>query len=174
MGGCVFGVVGEGIGALEVERYEKIWIALSLIVLVAFLAAISISVFAHGISLPGVEHRFNPNAVFQKAPFDKPGVTEVGPGQYEVHMVGMVWRFVPNRIRVPVGSKVTIHATSRDVTHGLTIQGTNLNLMLLPGLISTGTATFNEPGEYLFLCHEYCGIAHQVMAGKVIVEASPK
>lgn len=164
------GPLGKGIAALEVERYEKIWIALSLIVLAAFLVAISISVFAHGISLPGAESRFDPKDVFQKRPFDKPGLVEVGPGQYEVHMVGMIWSFVPNEIRVPVGSKVTIHATSRDVTHGLAIQGTNLNLMLLPGLISTGAAIFNEPGEYLFLCHEYCGLAHQTMAGKVIVE----
>lgn len=158
---------------MEVERYEKIWIALSLIVLLAFLAAISISVFAHGISLPGVENRFDPNSIFQKPPFDKPGMKEVSPGQYEVHMVGMIWSFLPNEIRVPVGSKLTIHATSRDVTHGLMIQGTNLNLMLLPGLISTGSATFNEPGEYLFLCHEYCGLAHHAMAGKVMVEGKP-
>jgi cytochrome c oxidase subunit 2 len=31
--------------------------------------------------------------------------------------------------------------------------------------------TFDKPGEYLFICHEYCGLAHQTMAGKVIVEA---
>lgn len=163
--------LGEGIAILEVERYEKIWIALSLVVLVAFLAAIAISVFSHGITLPGVERRFDPKDVLQKPPFDKPGVTEVAPGEYEVYMVGMVWSFIPNVIRVPVGSRVTIHATSRDVTHGLAVQGTKLNLMLLPGLVATGTATFNKPGEYLFLCHEYCGLAHQVMAGKVIVEA---
>lgn len=159
---------------MEVERYEKIWIVSSVVVLVAFLAAIAISVFAHGITLPGAESRFDPSAVLQKPPFDKPGVFEIGPGRYEVYLVGMIWSFAPNEIRVPAGATVTFRATSRDVTHGIQIQNTRLNLMLLPGLISTGTVTFNEPGEYLFLCHEYCGIAHHAMAGKVIVEAAAR
>jgi cytochrome c oxidase subunit 2 len=45
--------------------------------------------------------------------------------------------------------------------------------MLLPGLVSSATATFSQPGEYLFVCHEYCGLAHHAMTGKVIVEAKP-
>jgi cytochrome c oxidase subunit 2 len=30
--------------------------------------------------------------------------------------------------------------------------------------------TFDEPGEHLIICHEYCGIGHHNMWGKVIVE----
>lgn len=158
---------------MPVERYEKIWIALSILVLLAFLAAISIGVFAHGISLPGAESRIDPKFLSQEPPFSNPGVKEISPGRYEVYMVAMIWSFSPNEIRVPVGAEVTFHVTSRDVTHGLYVRGTNLNLMLLPGLVSSGAATFNQPGEYLFICHEYCGLAHQAMAGKVVVEAKP-
>lgn len=155
---------------MRVEPYEKVWIALSLLMLLGFLGAISVSVFVHGISLPGAEQRIDPKTVVNEPPFATPGIRETGPGEYEVYLLSMVWSFVPNEIRVPAGARVTFHATSRDVTHGFTIHGTNLNLMLIPGLVATGTATFDKPGEYLFICHEYCGLAHQTMAGKVIVE----
>jgi cytochrome c oxidase subunit II len=158
---------------MRVEPYEKVWIVLSLVMLLGLLGAISVSVFVHGISLPGADRRIDPRAVFQEPPFDHPGLREIGRGTYEVYLLSMVWSFVPNEIRVPVGARVTFHATSRDVTHGMIIQGTNLNLMLLPGFVSTGTVTFAKPGQYLFICHEYCGLAHQTMAGRVIVEARP-
>jgi cytochrome c oxidase subunit II len=29
---------------------------------------------------------------------------------------------------------------------------------------------FDRPGEYPMICHEYCGIAHHTMSGKIIVE----
>ena len=32
------------------------------------------------------------------------------------------------------------------------------------------THRFEEPGEYDFVCHEYCGVGHHTMAGKLIVE----
>ena len=43
--------------------------------------------------------------------------------------------------------------------------------MLLPGQIAHATARFDTPGEYPIICHEYCGIAHHTMGGKIIVEA---
>ena len=42
--------------------------------------------------------------------------------------------------------------------------------MLIPGQVTRTVYTFREPGEYLLLCHEYCGLGHHVMSGKVIVE----
>lgn len=156
---------------MRVEPYEKVWIVLSIVMLLGFLGAISVSVFVHGIALPGVNRRIDPRTVLQEPLFATPGIRETGPREYEVYLLSMIWSFVPNEIRVPAGARVTFHATSRDVTHGIAIRGTNLNLMLLPGLVATGTVTFDKPGEYLFICHEYCGLAHQTMAGKVIVEA---
>ena len=60
--------------------------------------------------------------------------------------------------------------TSIDVVHGFQIEGTRVNMMLLPGQISRLEYTFAEPGEHLLICHEYCGIGHHAMYGKVIVE----
>jgi cytochrome c oxidase subunit 2 len=88
-------------------------------------------------------------------------------------MVAGIWSFTPNEVRVPAGSTVTFVATSRDIIHGLHVDRHNVNVMLLPGQIARVTARFDRPGEYPFVCHEYCGIAHHTMWGKVIVEARP-
>jgi cytochrome c oxidase subunit 2 len=87
-----------------------------------------------------------------------------------VHLTGQIWSFTPNEIRIPAGSTVTFVATSRDVVHGLMVHGANVNTMLLPGQIARVTTRFDRPGEYPMLCHEYCGIAHHTMWGKIIVE----
>jgi cytochrome c oxidase subunit II len=36
--------------------------------------------------------------------------------------------------------------------------------------VTTETCTFSRPGEYLLLCHEYCGRLHHTMSGKVVVK----
>jgi cytochrome c oxidase subunit 2 len=41
--------------------------------------------------------------------------------------------------------------------------------MLLPGQLSRVTRRFDQPGEYPMMCHEYCGIGHHIMGGKIIV-----
>ncbi|MDZ7379280.1 MAG: cytochrome c oxidase subunit II [candidate division KSB1 bacterium] len=85
-------------------------------------------------------------------------------------MLAQIWSFTPNEVRVPAGSLVTFYVTSKDVTHGFRIENTNVNVMLLPGQISKVTARFDKPGTYQFICHEYCGLGHQVMSGRLIVE----
>ena len=32
------------------------------------------------------------------------------------------------------------------------------------------TFTFDRPGEYPIACNEYCGVAHHMMVGKLIVK----
>jgi cytochrome c oxidase subunit 2 len=105
-----------------------------------------------------------------QAPFDNPGIRQTGPNSYEVVMIGQVWVFLPNEIRVPAGSEVTFVATSNDVIHGIHVEGTRVNMMLIPGQVARNTYIFKEPGEHLLICHEYCGVGHHTMFGKVIVE----
>ena len=152
-----------------VHLYELAWILPSVAIPVGMLVALIVSAFGHGIHLPGNEGRVDPTKIAQTAPFNQPTMVEVGPGRYEVHLVAQVWSFSPGEIRVPAGSTVTFVATSSDVVHGFFIHGVNINAMLLPGQVTRVTARFERPGEYRFLCHEYCGIAHHTMAGKVIV-----
>lgn len=156
-----------------VYLYELAWILPSIAIPIGMLSALLVTAFGAGIHVPGVGGRIDPTQVTQTAPFDEPGVVEVAPGQYEVRMIGQVWAFVPNEIRVPAGSTVTFLATSQDVIHGILLPRTNVNVMLLPGQIARVTARFDRPGEYPFFCHEYCGIAHHVMWGRVVVEPRP-
>jgi len=151
--------------------YELAWILPSFAIPVGMLVALVVTAFGAGVHLPGVEGRIDPRRVAETAPFDKPGVVEIAPGQYEVRMTAQIWSFAPNEIRVPAGSTVHFWATSKDVVHGLLIPRVNVNVMVLPGQIAHAQARFDRPGEYPIICHEYCGIAHHTMAGKVIVEA---
>jgi cytochrome c oxidase subunit 2 len=70
---------------------------------------------------------------------------------------------------VPAGTPVTLRATSADVVHGLLIEGTNINAMLVPGYVSELPISFRQPGEHVVPCQEFCGIGHQGMWGKVKV-----
>jgi cytochrome c oxidase subunit 2 len=153
-----------------VYLYELAWILPSIAIPVGMLAALLVTAFGAGIHVPSVAGRIDPTRVTETAPFDQPGVVQTGPVSYEVRMIGQIWAFTPNEIRVPVGSTVTFVATSKDVIHGLFIPGANVNVMLNPGQISRVTARFDRVGEFFMACHEYCGIAHHTMGGKVIVE----
>ena len=154
---------------MKVHTYEKAFLVVGLAVLVACGGAL---VYAStlGIHLPGKAGLLDPAQVAQTAPFDNPGVFQTGPNQYTAVIVARAWAFSPAELHVPVGGEITFIATSTDVIHGLNVESTRLNMMLIPGQISKNTYTFREPGEYLLICHEYCGLGHHTMAGKVVVE----
>lgn len=155
---------------MHVALVEKVFLGISGLVLAVFLAAVFVASTALNIHVPSPGGHVEPANLAQTPPFNQPGVRQVGPGQYEMTMIAQIWAFLPNEIRVPVGSTVTFRATSRDVIHGLYVDRTNINIMVVPGQVSVAKATFRERGEYLFLCHEYCGISHHQMYGRVIVE----
>ena len=155
---------------MDVERYEKIFLALGAGLLVVFLAALSYAAVGMGIHLPGHAGAVDPRTVRETPPFDTPGVRQVAPGLYEVVMIGQAWSYTPNEIHVRAGSLVRFRATSADVIHGFMIEGTRLNAMLIPGEITELEHRFEERGEHLLICHEYCGAGHHQMYGKVIVE----
>lgn len=168
--------VDNNLPNLHVDRYESIWIRMTLGMLVIFTIAVVVSSFAWGIQLPGVYQRIDPATLTDpSSPFANPGLRELAPGKYEAYMTAQVWSFSPAEVRVPVGSEVTFYVTARDVQHGFKIMETNVNMMVLPGQISTLKATFEEPGTFNLVCHEYCGsggptIGHHTMYAQIIVE----
>lgn len=155
---------------MRVHQYEKAFLGVSIVLLIACAIALVYSTVVMGIHLPGSHGRVDPALLTQTPPFDQPGIREVAPGEYEVVMIGRAWSFEPNEIRVPAGSKVTILASSTDVIHGIQVTNTRINVMLIPGQISRVEYTFREPGEHLLICHEFCGLGHHTMGGRVIVE----
>lgn len=155
---------------MNAERMEKAFLILSGGLLGAFLLALLYATVGHDIQLPGDAGTIVPSEVRQTPPFDNPGLREIEPGRYEAVMLGIAWVFQPNEVRIPAGSEVTFILTSTDVIHGFNIEGTTVNGMLVPGQITRITHTFRTPGEHLIICHEYCGIQHHTMYGRVIVE----
>ena len=155
---------------MKVHTYEKTMLGVGIVLLAACGAALVWASVGHNIHLPGASGRIDPGRVSSTPPFDRPGVREVAPGRYEAVIVAQAWSFTPAEIRVPAGAEVTFTATTVDIIHGLNVEGTRLNLMLIPGQVSRNTYTFREPGAHLIICHEYCGIGHHTMAARVIVE----
>jgi cytochrome c oxidase subunit 2 len=163
-------------GSLHIEKWEGIWLRIAFGMTVVFVAAITIAALSFGISVPGATARINPATLNDEGnPFATPGIRELAPGKYEVYMVAQTWNFLPDKLEFPAGSEVTFYVTARDVVHGIKIQGTNVNMMALPGQVSTLKATFDTPGTYNYVCHEYCGyvagapIGHHTMYGQITV-----
>ncbi|UJL47597.1 cytochrome c oxidase subunit II [Virgibacillus sp. NKC19-16] len=154
---------------MKLHRYEEIWLILGVGILVLSMVVTGYQTFAQGLGPPSDTDQIDPQKVDETAPFDNPGVFEVGENEYEVVMTLQAFGFTPNEIEVPAGAEVTFTMTSKDVIHGFQIAGTNVNAMVVPGHIQTITETFDEPGQYLILCNEYCGAGHQMMSTTITV-----
>ena len=167
---------------IHIDPSERNYIIGTAALLAVFAAAVLISSFAYGIQLPQPVERVDPRTVATPgaSPWGDPveeRIRELAPGKYEVYILAQTWMYSPGSlnygqppITVPAGSTVTFYVTSKDIQHGFRIQGTNVSMMILPGEVSKLTATFDEPGEYDIVCHEYCGVNHHTMFGKIIVE----
>lgn len=157
---------------MHIHRLEKIWLIFGISMLAIFLVVLGIGTFAMGMTPPGSAHHYSvdPETVAETEPFNEPGLRQVGDNEYEAVMLAYAFGYSPNQMEVPAGAKVHFIVTSTDVVHGFAIPGTNVNFMAVPGEVSTVTHTFNKPGEYLVLCNEYCGIAHEMMKTTIIVK----
>src|SRR6476660_8958830 len=139
--------------ALRLER--RIIIISTLFVLVLFgLATLAISMFHVGL----------PTCLTDIKPFLKGEVITHSPDHFEVHYVSKMWAFDPEEIVVPAGATVDFYVSARDVTHGLILVGTDLNLMAVPGVVNYARMKFDQPRNYKLLCHEFCGTGHERMA----------
>ncbi len=150
--------------------FEFAWILPSVAIPIAVISTVILTAFAVGIRVPDIAGRIEPLAISRTAPFNEPGVRELAPGKYEAIFIAETFMFTPSVIDLPVGSDVTFKVTSRDVIHGFKVIGTPVNMMVVPGQISKITVHFDKPGEYLVVCHEYCGAAHHTMSATVIVK----
>lgn len=154
---------------VHVGRYERIWLTFGLAMLALFLAAITTAAIVDGIVPPSSGQRIDPTRVSSTPPFDRPGLRQLADHTYEAYYVAHVFAFAPDKISVPRGSRVTFFVTSPDVVHGFSIPLTDVNVMVVPGWVSSVSHVFRDPGTFLLVCNEYCGSGHQLMAAQVEV-----
>jgi cytochrome c oxidase subunit 2 len=154
---------------MGIDPYERNWMRASVLLLVVFFATVTVAGFAMGIQVVGADAEVDPRIVTDSGAWAEPGVREIAPGEYEAYVIAQTWAFVPREIEIPVNSEITIHVTSPDLQHGFKVTDTNINMMVVPGQVSTVTFTFDEIGEFPYICHEYCGRGHAAMAGVVKV-----
>lgn len=158
---------------MGIDPWERNWIRFSVLLLVAFAALVTIAGFTAGFQLPGPESEVDPATITSEGPWADPGVREIADGRFEAYVIAQTWSFAPREIILPVGAEIDIYVTSPDLQHGFKITDTNVNMQIVPGQVSKLSFTFDEVGEYPYICTEYCGQAHAAMFGtvKVLSEA---
>ena len=155
---------------MKVDVYEKFWMWLAGVLIVAFVVAIVFTSVAQAVQPPSHIETIDPATVRTDPRFSSPGVTTLADGSQQVVVVSQMFAFLPAEIRVTAGRPVTFRMTSTDVLHGFQIVRSNANSMVVPGYVSQFTTIFEEPGEYLIVCNEFCGLGHHIMQAKLIVE----
>jgi len=143
------------------DRYELRAILLTGILLCVFLSAVLIASTFQSNDLP--------DCIPYGQAYDEGRIVQLDDSLYQVYMVAQMWSFEPSEIRVPVGAEVDFFLTSKDVVHGFQIADKNANMMAVYGGFNKTTVTFDKPGVFPIVCHEYCGTGHQHMMAEVIV-----
>ena len=151
------------------ERVERRWATASVAIVVLLVARATFAAL-HLAAMPqGREETVDPRALHLAGEFIEANLgSAVEPdGSVTVRAIGQQYSFTPSCIVVPTDTPITFRATSADVVHGFLITGTNVNLMLVPGYVSSLKARFDAPGQRLMPCHEFCSVGHEGMWGRI-------
>src|SRR5262245_19821629 len=140
---------------------ERKVLLVSLTLMLVFAALLAYASKGLGITLPTCNDRV--------VPFNEAKVIPKENNQFEVHYVARMWSFEPAELILPENADVDLYFSAIDVQHGFVVPDTNLNLMLVPGAVNFAHHRFNKKGEYLVICHEYCGLNHHNMMSKIKV-----
>ena len=154
---------------MKIERYERWFMAAVAALLVLAVIALIFTIAGEHAAFPESSERVDPALISSTEPFDEPGVYPRDDGDYDVIMVARTWAFEPAEIELPVGATAHFRIVSVDVVHGFKIPDTNANAMIIPGQVTELEVTFDEPGPHSVICHEYCGIQHHLMGGRINV-----
>ena len=91
-----------------------------------------------------------------------------------IYMIAIRSHIAPEKIEVNEGDNVTIYVTTieqiADESHGLGVDGYNLNVQIDPGETKTLKFVANKPGVFAFYCTNFCSALHQEMQGYLMVK----
>lgn len=158
-------------GAEVAERTEKRWATVSVLIII-LLAVLAAFAGIHRSTMPQARvETIDPTRLHISGEFVESNLGSVleSNGAVTVRAIGQQYSFTPACILVPAQTPITLRATSADVVHGILIQATNVNTMLVPGYVSEQFMRFERTGDYLMPCQEFCSFGHEGMWGKVKV-----
>ena len=158
-------------GAAVAARVERRWASVS-VGLVLLLVVVATYAGVHQAVMPQARlETADPRTLHIAGEFVEAnlGSTLEPDGTVTVRAIGQQYSFTPQCITVPTDTPIIMRVTSADAVHGFLIQDTNVNVMLVPGYISTIATRFATAGDHTMPCHEFCGIGHEGMWGQIQV-----
>jgi cytochrome c oxidase subunit 2 len=87
----------------------------------------------------------------------------------EIYLIAKQFFWFPI-LKLRAGETYRLHVSSVDFQHGFSLLPMNMNFQVVPGYDHVLTIKPQAPGTYPIVCNEFCGIGHQNMVGKIIVE----
>lgn len=142
---------------------ERKVLYISVTLMLAFAVLLVYASMGLGITLPTCNDRI--------VPFTEEKIIPKENNEFEIHYIARMWSFEPAELILPENAEVDFYVSAIDVDHGFVVPGTNLNLMAIPGTVNFAHHRFNRKGEYMVICHEYCGLNHHNMMSKIKVLA---
>ena len=94
---------------------------------------------------------------------------EVSAPAGEIYLAAKQFFWFPT-LKLRAGETYRLHISSLDFQHGFSLQPMNMNFQVVPGYDHVLTIKPKAPGTYPIVCNEFCGVGHQNMVGKIIVE----
>ncbi len=97
-----------------------------------------------------------------------PGIA-VSSGERELRIRARQYAYAPGILHVRQGDRVTLVLESDDVTHGLYLDGYDVDLVAVPGRAGRTTFVADRPGKFRLRCSKVCGTLHPFMLGEMVV-----
>jgi cytochrome c oxidase subunit II len=171
----------QGVWWKPVHGGEKIWVAIAFAWCMVLFAMMPLWHLRGGQNPSGIRYRVDPldyvkrvgEFIEQYKVGEESNLPVVAPPPgSDVYLQASMWRWIPV-LRLQAGAEYTLHLSSTDVNHGFSLQPLNVNFQVVPGYDYGLVVRPTEPGEYLIICNEFCGIGHHMMVGKVVVTPPP-
>jgi cytochrome c oxidase subunit 2 len=156
---------------MHVDPLERRWFILSGLLMLAITLVLTAYAVGGHIHPPSNVEAIDSTQLHLTEEFaeENLGVQDNANGTLTVTMVAARYGFFPPHVEVPAGTPVTFRWASADVLHGVHVPFSNMSTMVVPGYVSEVTTQFDKPGEYPFLCNEYCGLGHDFMWSRLTV-----
>lgn len=157
---------------------EKLWIGLALVWCLIMSIMMPYWHLKGKQNSTGEAYKVTPEAFYERVQEfvaantvgDRNGIPIVAPHPGgEAYLLSQMWSWYPI-LKLQEGETYRLHMSSMDLQHGFSLLPMNMNFQILPGYDHVLTITPTTTGEFTIVCNEFCGIGHDRMIGKIIVE----